>query len=182
MFRQNKTTLILLTAMAAIGAQTTALAAPVTWDLTNVTFSDGGIATGSFTYDADTSTVVTWNISVSGGNLTNFPALTYNPSDSSLMTPVFVFALPATDPTFPDTYRALRLYTVSPLTDAGGVVSLDTNPVSGSVECFNCGPFRPITGGTLDAGVVAPEPGTAILLGLPVLAGLITLRRRAARS
>ena len=181
MIRQNTITFILLTALAAIGAQRSASAAPVTWTLSNITFTDGGIATGSFTYDADTNIVSTWNITVSGGNTTSFPPFTYNPSDSSVDTPLFAFVLPPTDPAFIDDYRVLRLYPISPLTDAGGVVSLDMNPTDGSVECFNCGPYRPVTGGTLDA-TATPEPGSAILAGVPLLAGLIVLRRRVARA
>ena len=52
-------------------------ASPITWTLQNAVFNDGGVATGSFVFDADTQTVVSYNIQTSGGNTTNFPAFLF---------------------------------------------------------------------------------------------------------
>ena len=58
----------------------TTLAEPLTWSLDNVTFNDGGIATGSFTIDASLNSVLNWNISVSGGDQVVFPTFNYTPA------------------------------------------------------------------------------------------------------
>jgi len=50
----------------------------------SVSFTDGGMATGSFTYDPTSNTITAWDISVSGGSLlTSFPAYTFNSTDST---------------------------------------------------------------------------------------------------
>lgn len=61
-----------LTALA-----TTAIAAPIKWELQNVVFDDGGSASGSFLFDADTETFSNLNLtttqgSVLGGNTYEF--------------------------------------------------------------------------------------------------------------
>lgn len=49
-----------------------------------MTFTDGGIATGSFVWDADTHAIGAYDISVSGGNTNTFPLVSYTNGDSSL--------------------------------------------------------------------------------------------------
>lgn len=51
---------------------------PATWTLSGVTFTDGGIASGTFEYDADTDTVSSWDINVTGGDTASFPVFNYN--------------------------------------------------------------------------------------------------------
>ncbi len=53
-----------LTAMSS-----TAVAAPVKWTLVDVTFSDGGTASGSFMYDADTNVFSAVDITTISGTL-----------------------------------------------------------------------------------------------------------------
>ena len=45
-----------------------AVAVPVTWTLSGVTFGDGGIATGSFAYDASSNTYSNVNITTTTGS------------------------------------------------------------------------------------------------------------------
>lgn len=52
----------------------------LTWTLDNVTFADGGVATGTFDYVASRNSIVDWNVSVSGGDETTFPPFTYDPT------------------------------------------------------------------------------------------------------
>lgn len=52
-------------AMLALSAS----AAPVTWTLTDTTFDDGGTATGSFVYDADTNLYSHVNITTTTGSI-----------------------------------------------------------------------------------------------------------------
>ena len=74
---------------------TIASATPVTWDIIGATFdtpSGGGTVTGSFTWDASTQTLSSWNVSVPAGtstsflvadpNPTSYPAFTYTPATS----------------------------------------------------------------------------------------------------
>jgi len=65
-----------------LSAASAVRAAILTETLQNVTFYDGGVATGTFTFDTSTSAITAWSISVSGGNTVSFPALTYGTSNS----------------------------------------------------------------------------------------------------
>lgn len=123
-----------------------AFAFPVTWTLSGVTFSDGGTASGSFQYDADTQSVSAWSISVAGGDTGTFPPLTYDSSNSS--------ASDGNDQvlglivSLASSAREVRLPAVSPLTDAGGTIAVNfASPAQG--ECFNCSPFRVFNAGSL---------------------------------
>jgi hypothetical protein len=97
-------------------------AEPLTWSLDNVTFHDGGIATGSFTFDASSNAVLNWNIGVNGGDEVVFPAFNYTPATAP-SPGIFIvdgggvslqFNAPGGTPE-----RVLILTTDGPLTDAG---------------------------------------------------------------
>jgi hypothetical protein len=49
--------------IAILSFANSASAVPLTWTLMSARFDDGGSATGSFTYDADTNTYLDFNIS-----------------------------------------------------------------------------------------------------------------------
>lgn len=130
-----------------------AIAFPVTWTLSGATFSDGGTATGSFVYDADTNTLSNWSVSVAGGNTGTFPPMTYDTTTASgtisgqgaTLTGVMLSAAGN---------RQLRMPSVSALTDTGGTIAIDfANLYQG--ECFNCSPYRAFTTGNL-VGTAAP--------------------------
>jgi hypothetical protein len=75
--------LIFLIALVLFSA-TQADAVPLTWNLSGVTFLDGGTATGSFTFDADAATAGVLSapiITVTGGATGVFPPLTYSISN-----------------------------------------------------------------------------------------------------
>ena len=131
-----------------IPVQTPDAGGPIRWTLNQVAFTDGGTATGYFDFDAATATVLSWDISVAGGNTTAFPAFNYH---SSLVGHVaginsahgqpdgqgFVFLNPSTN--LPR--RILRVDPDGLLTNTGGVLPLST-AVNANIECFNCNPFR----------------------------------------
>ncbi len=136
-----------------------ALCNPITWTL-SATFNDGGTAAGVFTFDSDTGKFSNWNVSTSGGNTSVFFPFDFTPANSSLSLnrvdpsgPTIAFV---SDVTFPDAEAGtpenliLQATLVSPLTDALGAISI--NLLSGyTAECFDCGPARFFTSGTLTA-------------------------------
>ena len=145
-------------------------AMPVTWQLAGVTFSDGGTATGTITWDAQLNSLTSWNITVSLGNTALFPALTYDPADSA------IFAANSFVVQEDGSTRQIRLFPLNGLTDAGGTTPLDIpNNFSLDAECFNCAPFRTIVAGTL---TTTPEPTPTAFLVLTVSATALFRFRR----
>ena len=159
-----------------------AQAVPISWTLNNVTFDDGGTASGSFLFDADSSTFSSINISTSAG--TAMTAGTY-----SDLHPFYVgSSLPALilSDSVPVTVRLLQLPFLDALTNAGGTVSLGGlgnfgEGACGGAPCQNVDgnlPLRFISGGEVVAQS-APAPATTALLGLALL-GAGCARRRLA--
>lgn len=154
---------------------TTATAIPVTWNLSGVTFDDGGTASGWFDYDADVNSVFDYDISVAGGDTGDFPEISYTDDNSSVgiyprtgQEDVFIFQIDLSD-------RQFRITPVDELTNLGGTVAVDLFTAyngSSGVECFNCNPWRRITAGELVASI--PEPATLALFGI----GFTARRRR----
>ena len=50
--------------LSAMAVQT----APVKWEISGLTFADGGSGSGYFVFDADTAAVSDWKIDVTGGS------------------------------------------------------------------------------------------------------------------
>src|SRR5262249_4868320 len=159
--RAMKAKLFAALACLASFASSPTIASTVVWQLENVTFGDGGTATGSFSGDNVSHTFLGWDFFVAGGNVATFTPMEYNPAPSIFFNdqagtpddPHYTLPLPSTfrfivhtpDTPLPDTRRDLRI-AFTDLPDAGGVVALNLLDELG-VECFNCGPFRLITGG-----------------------------------
>lgn len=158
---------------AAITGTSPALAVPVTWNLNNVTFTDGGTATGSFTFDDAANAVSTFSIMVAGGNTDTFPAVTYDNSDAG----AFLFNAATFGFSLNDSTREIRFVTDAALTSAGGSVNLTSGGLA--AECYNCSPYRLYASGTLQAGAV-PEPATwaMMLLGFAGVGFTVRSRRR----
>jgi hypothetical protein len=151
------------------------LATPLTWTLQNVTFSDGGTATGSFVYDASTETVVSYSISVSGGNTTVFPPFVYqnggadNTGTSVVSGDGVIDFNTDLESGFHQRFLALP---VLPL-PASGTQALDlTNPYG--AECYDCNPYRTFASGQVVSSA-APSPTTVPVLSRWALAGLAIL-------
>jgi hypothetical protein len=154
-------------------------AVPLVWNLQGVTFDDGGTATGSFVYDANTSTYSAINIQTTG-NL----SFTYTTSGLIGGGP---FALAVTTGSFVGA-GFLQLIAVSGLTDAGGTIAIgqqnglapwETTYVMGALGGimldYNSPPFRSITAGYVTS---VPEPATFKLLGFGLLGVGFMWRRK----
>ena len=185
---------------AAVAFPTVARANPVMWVFSNAALSDGAVATGSFAFDASTRTLVSYNATVSGGDVSRYPGLTFQsaPSDSTLGVVVAGATSPnalirtgliaplSGDPSL-DSYE-LRV-PVAAATAAGGIVTFNLlDPAQ--VECVDCATLRPFDSGDLlaqsdvdSAGApIIPEPGTVWLCAAGAAALALLMRRRRALS
>jgi hypothetical protein len=159
------------------------LAAPRTWTLQNATFTDGGVATGSFVFDSSTNSLVSYSISVSGGDTTTFPAFTYqNGTAHNLGGSAFAGLIDLeTDLLTGGSPRELRL-PVLPLPSTGGTVNFNlTN--GAQAECYNCSPYRTFATGQVTSPQATPvptlPPGGLVLLAVLLMAGGALLLRSA---
>jgi hypothetical protein len=156
-----------------LGASISAQANPITYTLNNVTFADGAKASGWFEFDAVSHQSSAYSISTTPGTLTAF---TWNKSDSGLY-----YGGGAGPNNFTlITTNGLRVFNFSfanPFTNAGGTFAINT---ASTYECYNCSPFRRVTGGTVTSVTanVVPEPGTAALILSAIGALGFTMRRR----
>jgi hypothetical protein len=182
----DKARLVLLTAIRA--SRLTALlvvvvvlsisthAGALVWTLSDVTFDDGGTATGSFTFDLP-SNLSTWSIAVTGGGIDPF---TYDPTGLlGVAGPENLLACGADS----NGLRCVGFNLLTQMTDVGGAVTIDS---SNSFELiFGLPPqFREVVSGcftTTGSCVTAvSEPSTLLLLGsgLAGVAAAVRMRFR----
>lgn len=158
----------------SLGAAQHAQATLMTWNLDDVTFSDGSSATGAISMDTSANTWSTFSVSTTTGAL---PAYTFDNNNSGLSFGGGFgpnnFILTTTDGS-----RLFNFSFTMALDAAGGSVLLDT---ANSFECMNCDPFRSVSGGSLSAGEPSamPEPPSLTLLipALFILAWMLRSRK-----
>lgn len=177
---RSLSSLTLLATLLVLGAMPSA-ATLVTWYLDGVTFDDGGSASGSFIFDADTVTYSGVSISTTPGSA--FTGALYDYEIAG--TAIYFYALRSFDlPTFIGDPFFLLGYS-SPLTNAGGVIPLSISPegLCNDAGCFEFSNFRQTNGGSVTttqpgggAGEV-PEPSTFTLF-LLAMATLFLFRWR----
>lgn len=163
----------LVAGAALFAASLAAQAAPVKWELDNVTFTDGSAATGSFTIDYAAQIWWDFSISTTGGSLSAF---NYDPGNS-------IFSFNGWGPNSflimaGDGHRYLTFSFADALGDAGGTHAINT---LSSWECMNCNPWRYMSGSvtTERADTDVPEPATlALFLPAVGMIGLVSRRRR----
>ena len=163
----------LLAAVFSILVSSQAFATPIKWQLSGVQFNDGGVASGSFIFDADTNTYSNVQISTTAGTASS--GYDYGPTGI-----VFKsgggggFDIVSAIQSDLTGVVALALRFSPALTDDGGSAMINYS-LSGE---FNCGSIACATGGggvrSVSGGslTTVPIPASLALLGL----GLIAMR------
>ncbi len=157
-----------------------ALAGPLTWNLENVTSSDGAVFTGSFVFDADLLRYSAVHITSSGGTFT--PSTTFTQAIFPLPAGAGYMIVVDTDESIFTGHTALAVNFAHLLTNGGGNIPLSTTfggtctgatcqSIIQNNQAFNLS-------GSVVAETGAPEPSTFALL-LPL--GLLLLRRQIAQ-
>jgi hypothetical protein len=164
---------LLAAAVLALALGATEARANQIFTLSSVTFSDGGTATGTFTTNDALNSLVTYNITTSGGTLGGFnytPATTVSASTS----------LPSIIVVGTSDLVHLMEITFTGLTLTGSPIKI------GQFDSFEQGVnnvHRQITAGSVVGAVTAiPEPASLALAGTAAIAGLgmgLWRRRRA---
>ena len=172
--------------VALLWAQS-AQAVPILWTLEDVTFLDGGAASGSFIFDADFSLYSSIGVSTTAGSTVLSGASSDAEHTFYVGSPQFLVMIDG--PVAPGT-RVLQLPFVVALSNAGGTVTLGGlfNFGEGSCGAAPCQdvsallPFRYLAEGRVVGNPVAvspvPEPSTLLL----VTAGLAAARARRRQS
>jgi hypothetical protein len=159
-----------------------AAAAPVTWYLDDATFFDGGVAIGSFVYDAATNTFSDISVTTSGGSNSGSTYSHAAPTADSGR-PIFTTATGVLSG-----LPVLLFTLVADMTDAGGdiLISLpDAFSSEGLCQDATCSNFdvasdRLFASGSITSINPVPIPPALFLLGtaLAGVAGFNRLKRR----
>ena len=156
-----------------------ASAAPVVWTLSGVTFSDGGTASGSFIFDADTNTYSSINVTTTSGSVRS--GATYLFQNGGGAGALGMVTASGNLTGTPD----LALSFSSSLTNAGGSRTLAGFEATCQVAACSSqvAPLRNVTAGSIQsAPAPVPLPPTVILTLAGVgLMGLNQARRKFAR-
>lgn len=165
-------------ALVALAGFNPANAVPVTWNLQNWTFNDGGTASGSFVYDADTNVfsdmfIATTNGSARTGAIYGDVISGGNSAFSAVPNAGF--------PSLVSSSNLLVMF-ASALTNAGGLVDVFMGQEA-TCDSENCSsitsPIRFLDDGQVEGIVVASTPIPAALpLFLTGLVALVAVGRR----
>ena len=151
-------------------------AASILWTLTDIVFDDGGTATGSFIYDADTNMFSSVSVTTSGGSIDpgNYSDVLFGDATNAGLVGQLLADYTGD--------RLLQLIFQTPLTNAGGIVDLTfINPAFSSFE-FTCGDSGCFAG-TIERTMVTggligtPVPATAPLMVSGIGVWLAWMRR-----
>jgi hypothetical protein len=182
-----------------------ASASPITWTLNGVTLSDGGTASGTFTFNPDTGTAcgssspcgVYSNVHIVTTNGTSRTGAIYSfvceqdvagcngvsPDSTEVMLLSTNAANQAGNPALALFFTSIGALPPQGLTDAGGTIDISNSSGSvGSLEegaCANAGcslPTNPVRFSTAGSVAAIPEPSTWLLLTMGL--GVVGVRFR----
>ena len=153
-------------------AQGVTSAHAATWNLVDVTFDDGGTATGSFDYDAATNTYSNIDIMTTAGSVLPGTSYTFDFSAFGTVSPNPIF-LTDNGQQRPTLFFDLA----SQLTDSGGTILLLSGAEIFAASASLPDNRRDITGGSISA---VPLPPAVFLFGTALfgMAGFNRLKRR----
>jgi hypothetical protein len=170
--RIRRTVLMICSIFAFAGSLA---ATPLVWTLSGVTFNDGGLASGSFVYDAVTNTYSSINVTTTNGSVRT--GATYHFIDAGVSSGALVLAVVTTTGDLTGT-PALAFPFTPALSDAGGTVSVlgAIEVTCGNASCSTAtAPVRSASAGSVSSSSLpTPTPVPALsTLGAAVLAILI---------
>jgi len=149
----------------------------ITWTLSDVTFDDGGGASGSFVYDALTNTYSSIHMTTTSG--TAFAGTTYN-ALSSLFGSTSTGMLLGASGDLTNTDVLLLLFSAA-LTNSGGTVVLLSvrEGTCDNTDCSLSTLDRSTTAGEVVGTVATPEPSALSLLTVALIALMVvaTIRK-----
>lgn len=180
--------------LALMGFAGSAQAVPVQWTLQDMTYSNGSVATGSFTYDRDTNTFSSISISVTAGITSFYEASTFDaiaPTSGNWFGAIFT-TLPLSFDTDPNcvpssscgTHGLLIGVNPSEMTNAGGTLAVNNSALMVcSDDICNNGSwqFTWVTQNLTTGSITAvPESDTyaMLLAGLGLVGGVVARRRK----
>jgi len=185
----TKTRSTYLGLIAVLFSPMAANADSIVWQLNDFDLLDGGVATGVFTYDADTNTYSDVAITTTAGTISGspFPGASYSFVRTFGSSPgATIVSLLASFPADLTGVSNFGMQFDAPLTNSGGTHGLNffTEAICANASCsavFAGG--RGVAAGvpnsaTITSIVQVPEPGTLALFGLGLAAMGFSRRRK----
>ena len=151
-----------------------ASAGTILWTLENVTFNDGGTASGSFDYNADTNTFSSIDIITTAGSA--FSGATYLAVDPGKPSTSMSLAVVPNAGSANIGTPVFDLFFSSALTDGGGIIALNDVLDEGTCTTTGCTSaigLRSVTTGSVSA---VPEPSSYCLTLIGI--GLLGMMRK----